>query len=297
MDWLQQQIEQLAITPICGYYKDSPAATEPTAWTALALAGTQKHLPVVRQVSHWLAGLQTEHGSIGVSPKQATPQWPTSLAVLVWMGDDPVRWKSEIQAATEWILSSFARTYDFQDKLVGHDTTIPAWSWVEDTHCWVEPTSFHIVALTALGKSQHQRTLDGIRMLLNRQMPNGGCNYGNTSVLGQPLVAHVMPSSYSLIALSQSAAKDNRVLRSLAYLRQQLELGPTSLSLSTAMIALASHGSTVERPIERLKTALYRSTKSKDSNYKRAMAVLAAQGSESKFLQLMRQASRERGAA
>ena len=287
MDWASKHLEQLARSPICGYYVDSAPSTEATAWNALALAGAGRTGPVTK-AAQWLAELQQDSGSVGISQEQTTPRWPTSLAVLVWLADGSQRWQRQINAATDWTLNSFARTYDFQDKLVGHDTTIPAWSWVDDTHCWVEPTSLHIVALTAAGHADHQRTRDGIRMLLNRQMIGGGCNYGNTSVLGQPLVAHVMPSGYSLVALSIAAKDDERVLRSLEYLKHQVSRRPTSVSLSMASIAISAFGVEVERRDELLETALNRSIKTRDSMYRRALAVLASQSERNKLIGLMR---------
>lgn len=288
MDWVSQQTDRLSHAPICGYYTDLPPATEPTAWAALALAGAGRSEPV-DQAANWLAELQADNGSVGISLAQATPQWPTSLAILVWLADGQRNWRAEIDAAADWILNSFARTYDFQSELVGHDTTIPAWSWVEDTHCWVEPTSLHVVALTALGLSDHRRTRDGIRMLLDRQLIGGGCNYGNTTVLGQRLMPHVMPTGYSLIALSTLQYQDARVAQSLGYLQEQIRKRPTCVSLSMAMMGLSAHGVPVEHRAKRLETALERSLKTRDSVYRRALALLAAQGEGNKVIQLMRE--------
>jgi hypothetical protein len=50
-----------------------------------------------------------------------------------------------------------------------------------------------VIALKATGHLQHDRVREGIRMMLDRQLPHGGWNYGNSVVFGREL--RPMPES------------------------------------------------------------------------------------------------------
>ena len=67
----------------------------------------------------------------------------------------------------------------------GHDPLLKGWPWIDGTHSWIEPTALNVLALKATGHAQHERVLEAIRMILDRQLPHGGWNYGSTYVFGK----------------------------------------------------------------------------------------------------------------
>ena len=99
------------------------------------------------------------------------------------------------------------------------------WPWAEGTHSWVEPTALAVLALKSVGLGDHERTREAVRLLHDRLFSDGGCNYGNTVVLGQTLRPHLQPTALALLALWQEADRGGRVTRSIDYLEAGLSSG------------------------------------------------------------------------
>ena len=78
-------------------------------------------------------------------------------------------------------------------------------------------------------------------MLMNRQLPHGGWNYGNTIVYGHELLPFVDATGIALTALSGHVAKE-KVKNSLAYLHTEAERSRTPLSLAWALFGLGAWG-------------------------------------------------------
>ena len=116
------------------------------------------------------------------------------------------------------------------------------WAWAEGTHSWLEPTAFAVLALQAAGQSNHARTREAVRLILDRQLPGGGCNYGNTVVLGQRLRPHVQPTGIALLALAGENDSDVRITKSIAWLRRSIGPETTAASLAWALLGLRAHG-------------------------------------------------------
>lgn len=215
-------IQLLSELPAIGYVPKGPAAAEPTALAVLALLAGN-HLGPAERHCQWLATCQSNDGSVGVFADQGAPAWCTGLAILAWSEwahvTHDTAFQQRITAACDWLLGSKGTTTPRSDEL-GHDSTLVGWSWAEHTHSWIEPTAFQVLALKRLGLTEHPRVREGIRLLLDRQLPSGGCNYGNTFVLGQQLLPHVQPTAIALLALWNEGS-DTRRTRSLHYLRQQ----------------------------------------------------------------------------
>ena len=75
-----------------------------------------------------------------------------------------------IARAVEWALDDQGETHDAAP-YVGHDTTLVGWSWAANTHSWLEPTAMFVLALKAVGQSQHARTREAVRLLVDRLLP------------------------------------------------------------------------------------------------------------------------------
>ncbi|MBI2823563.1 MAG: hypothetical protein HYX69_02595 [Planctomycetia bacterium] len=237
------------------YHPGSAPASEPTAWAALALAAYGRQAAAQR-ARDGLAAAQTSSGAVGVRRDGASPGWPTPLAILAWNLVSPTRDGLGSDAASseptdrehaaasgravQWLLSIRGNTSG-RPPYTGHDTTLAGWPWVEGTHSWIEPTALSVLALKAVGQGDHPRTQEAERLLLDRLLAGGGCNYGNTVVLGQELLPHVQPTGLALLALVGSKDPSGRVERSLAWLEGSLSSATAPASLAYGLMGLAAY--------------------------------------------------------
>jgi hypothetical protein len=103
----------------------------------------------------------------------------------------------------------------------------------------VEPTSLAIAALRAEGYTDHLRVQEGVRLLLDRQLPTGGWNYGNTLVFGREQRPSPESTGAVLHALS-GLLPLLHVQRSLDYLRRQVGQLRTPIALGWSLLGLSS---------------------------------------------------------
>lgn len=276
MSWLDVSLAELVRQPIISYHRGARAATEPTALAALALSRHQQSA-AAREAGDWLVSCQADDGSLGVRPGEPTPRWPTSLAVLAWLAADADRFARPIVRALSWILEARGEPVRAH-QTIAHDTQLLGWPWVEGTHSWVEPTALHVRALKAAGHRDHPRCREGVRLLLDRQLPTGGCNYGNTKVLGQLLRAHVQPTGLALFALQneQAADTEGRIESSLSYLEGTLSEQTSTASLCWALLGLTAHGRPLPAAAGWLEVAAARTQQRGGSPYRMALLVLAS---------------------
>jgi hypothetical protein len=162
------------------------------------------------------------------------------LAVVAWLAVDEC-FATNVDRSVDWMLSVCSKPLP-RGGAMEHDTTLVAWPWVVGTHAWVEPTALGVLALKAAGHSRHPRTREAVRLLLDRQLPSGGCNYGNTRVLGQQLRPHLLPTGLAMLALNGEDKKDPRLVKSLAFLARRISRDTPVLSLCWALLGLAAHG-------------------------------------------------------
>ena len=89
--------------------------------------------------------------------------------------------------------------------LLGHDTTLIGWPWIQATHSWVEPTALALMALTLSSNADHPRATAARELLLARQLEAGGWNYGNTTAFGRAQRPAPDSTGVALAALSVEA--------------------------------------------------------------------------------------------
>jgi hypothetical protein len=280
--WLERTIDDLAKQPVCGYLRDQAPATEPSVLAALALAGHGMHEAALPVLDYLLAAQQAD-GSVGVREKEPTPGWPTSLAVIAWQHFDRVKYKSHIDKGLVWISGMHGKALE-QTPDMGHNTQLDGWPWAEGTHSWLEPTAFALLAYRAVNQPAHPRAKEAIKLLIDRQMPSGGCNYGNTVVLGQTLRPHVQPTGIALLALPGENDPSGRMEKSLTWLKWALGSRTTAASLAWALQGLAAHGREVASANELLNQACERVEQHDRSLHKLALLALAALGKESALI-------------
>lgn len=276
MDWVQPVLNRLAAMPHWGYHVGGIAAAEPTALAAIALLHHQRTSESTRALQ-WLLEQQAADGSVGVTQAQADPAWTTALALLAWVHAGArlgASYSEPIARATDWLLTTQGDPLTRTAQL-GHDSSLIGWPWVRGTHSWLEPTAWSIIALKAAGYSRQARVREGVRLIADRLLPGGGCNYGNTFVLGQQLRPHLQPSGLALIALAGESTSSEQIRRTIGYLRRELSPHTTTASLSHALLGLASHGQGLKNADAFLLQAQRRTLARDASGYKLALLLLA----------------------
>ena len=138
---------------------------------------------------------------------------------------------------------------------MAHDTTIIGWPWIADTHSWVIPTSMAITALQISGIENHERITQGVLMLLNRQLPHGGWNSGNTLVFGKELLPLPECTGIALQALAGNTERHS-IQKSLDYLLEELPRLHTPISLGWTLLGLSAWGLKPPNTDELVQTSL-----------------------------------------
>lgn len=274
MPWVDDILNRLA-TAAPSYREGGPAAAEPLALAALALSAYGRTADAERRCQE-LTALANADGSVGIAAGQPTPGWPTGLAVLAWSvaGAERPAWREYAERGVSWLLAAGGKT-SARSPGMGHDTTLRGWSWAEGTHSWIEPTVFGLLALERTGHAGHPRARDAVRLLIDRLLPDGGCNFGNTLVLGQALRPHLEPSGLALAALAGQRDASGRIERTIAYLEGALNRQTTAMSLAYGLIGLAAHDRTPRAAHDWLAAAAARSGR-EAAPFKQALLALAA---------------------
>jgi hypothetical protein len=222
--------------------------------------------------------------------------WPTPLAVLAWnligavseknsnaTGTTapiaPSRAEQEAsRRAVAWLLTIAGETSPTA-QYTGHDTSIAGWPWVAGTHSWVEPSALALLALRTAGLVDHPRARDAARLLYDRLLSTGGCNYGNTIVLGQALLPHVEPTGLTLLALAGRPDSHGRIAASIAYLAGTLGPETTPASLAYGLLGLAAQKTALAQADEWLSLCVEGSYR-RGASLELALLALAALGDD-----------------
>ncbi len=235
-----------------GYSFGQPLHLEPTALALLALVERKNDHQQV--IANALAALQLEQDSTGayrLDRGRPEATWPTPLilfarAALGHSQDDLGKSLQRILSLHALTLKEdpeVANLMDINPKRVG-------WPWAINNFSWVEPTAWGVLALRACGQSEHIRTQEGMRLLLDRAFDEGGANYGNKRVLDA--WTEPIPGPSALLLLALQGVKHPRVTESLKYLRKAALERPDLEHLGWAILALDSHN----EPTDDLRKAL-----------------------------------------
>ncbi len=287
MDWLEDVLARLESATAWGYHHDSESATEPTALAASALLAHGRAAAAARP-SDWLLARQSDNGRLGIDATNPDPGWATALAAIAWhaarggASADP-RLAIAVQRALDWIVGVEGVLIEKVDGLF-EDPTMKGWPWVEGTHAWVEPTAMNLLALRLAGRADHPRAIAAVRLLHNRLLSTGGCNYGNTIVLGQLLLPQLQPTGVCLLALGGQRDITGRMTKATNYLIGALSSQTTTSSLCHALLGLAAQGQWPKAGPEWLAAAAARTLSRDPSSYLLALLALAAQGPASPLL-------------
>ena len=260
-----------------GYRSGCVTAAEPTALACLALSAHRVDSSALLQALRRLADLQRPDGGVPVSTGLATPCWTTGLAVLAWRhagdgGDAGIQ--SRMDSAVSWLLEDAGIAVKNDPPLLGHDTHLIGWSWAPETHSWVEPTAYAILALRSIGRGDHARVREGVRLLLDRSVADGGWNYGNPLVMGRRLRPFPAATGIALAALC-GEPRDDRIERAVDYLADMAATLRAPMSLAWAIIGLSAWSARPAGVDRLLAHAAGRTTGQSNSHLHDALLLLA----------------------
>jgi hypothetical protein len=215
---------------------DSEPSVDATVWRALALrlAGPAA-ATAAREAGAAVVSAQSPDGRVSVAAANRGAFGPTAIAVLAWHGRPEFAAARSRAVAFLLALSGdhFPRA---PESVIGMDTDLAGWPWIEHTFSWAEPTALAILALTSAGEAEHARVREGRAMLLDRQLTAGGWNYGNARVFGSELRPAPESTGLVLAALAGGVAA-SQVSASLSYLESVAPTLRTPLSLGWALLA------------------------------------------------------------
>jgi hypothetical protein len=189
--------------------------------------------------SEWLAARQHSDGSVEAAEGMPDIGWATPHAILTWraLGVQPQGQK----LAALWLLKRSGQMAEASAAVVGHNTGLVGWPWIDGTHSWLEPTAWATLALSAAGHRGHPRVEEGLALILDRSIPTGGWNYGNRSVFGRTLRPLPGPTGLALLALANLGGKTPPAVRqAIRYLRDLLPGTHAGISLAWGLMGLAA---------------------------------------------------------
>jgi len=208
-----------------------------SAWATLALCVGEAGGEAVRAARDRLAREQRDDGSVSAHPEHPAAAWPTPVAVLAWHGS-PYHALARERAVAYLLATAGAHWPVEPGAAPGHDTSLRGWPWVQETHSWVEPTALGLLALEAAGHPRHPRVAEARRLLLDRALPGGGWNYGNTRVFGRVLRPLPESTGVALAALGGGPTERASVRPGLAYLETELARIRTPFTLGWGLLGL-----------------------------------------------------------
>jgi hypothetical protein len=238
LSWWINQLKERAVAG--GGFAAKPRGDyrpEATCWAILALLDDPASHELIEGARARLAAGQLADGRVCLAQDHPEVYWPTSLAVFAWHRS-PGYQKNQALAAHFLMTSSGTHWQKEVDAPAAHDPSLKGWSWIAGTHSWVEPTGLAMMALKIAGFGRQARVQEAARLLLDRQLPQGGWNYGNTLVFDQELRPMPLSTGIALGALANSTPRET-IQRSLTYLQSQAPDLKTPRSLGWSLLGLA----------------------------------------------------------
>ena len=213
---------------------------EPTCWALLALAAADGQPVDVGRLRSW-----PRHDGWLVDVDGAPPNQPFNALGALTLLQEPSA-APLAQAIVSNLLAAKGERYA-QNEYSPQDNSLQAWSWIEGTASWVEPTAWSLLLLKKLrGNGTLTREADdrirvGEQLLLDRVCSVGGWNYGNAQVFGHDLWPYVPTTALALLALRDHPDVP-AVKRSLEQLQSDLRTERSALAVALALVCLNVYG-------------------------------------------------------
>ncbi len=205
-----------------GYAPGQPPQLEPSCLGLLALSlEPAKHAEAITRVRRWIEQAAHSDGSYRPLKGRDEAIWPTSLVLFVRAAlGEPV---ADLQKTARYLLGvrGTIQQKTEQGELHDIDVQLCGWPWAEKNFSWVEPTSWACLSLRHVGQGDHPRVREGVQMLLDRAMDEGGVNYGNRRILGK--LTDPIPGPTALLLLALQGESHPRLETAIDYLLKQLD--------------------------------------------------------------------------
>jgi uncharacterized protein (DUF362 family) len=201
-----------------GYVPGQAAHLEPTCLALLALSlDAERFRDAIEKGRQALSRSARADGSYRFERGREEAVWPTALGLFVQCALDYP--EEQRRKSAGWLLSMRGQTpVDKQsDELHDIDLKLVGWPWAQGNFSWAEPTAWACLALRRAGLGEHPRVQEGLKLLLDRAMDDGGINYGNRRILGRMTDPIPGPTAMMLLAL-QGRDDHSRITTALNYL-------------------------------------------------------------------------------
>jgi len=234
------------------YYPGRASRIEPTCWALLALsAGDEKPgLENIDRARAFLRGQQRDDGLL-VEGESPSPNYAWNglalLADTVIDGAPTSPWRDRLVAG---LLAAKGVALD-DNPSIPQNNRLQAWSWIDGTFSWIEPTAVCLLALKkarAPGPLAMARIAEAEAMVVDRVCDGGGWNYGNAQVLTQDLRPYVPTTALALLAM-QDHPQHPVVTQSLDWLVAHATAERASMALSLAAVCLHVFGHSASAPL------------------------------------------------
>lgn len=251
------KIDEILIKKICsrflteGGFANLPGENfriDASAWAILALkaAGLEKD-KIVSCSREAIERNQFEDGRFVYDKEFPDSYWPTGLALLALMNDE--RFSSVVAMGFKYLTKSESVVFrkNKEKKVIkDHDSSIVGWPWTDNTYAWVVPTSYALIAFKKYNWITDKRIKNAIKLILDRQIPSGGWNYGDNFAFDTELYPFIDTTGLALTALKGSC-EQNQIEKSINYLKKYIAVIHTPISLSWGILGLSAWG---QRPLE-----------------------------------------------
>jgi hypothetical protein len=220
-----------------GYAADQPAHPEPTCLALLALSRRpERFAAAIEAGRNALRQCAAADGTYRLGRGRSEAIWPTALVLFTQatLGDTA----PSLQRIAAALLACKGRQIDGKDEDISDiDNRLIGWPWAEGNFSWVEPTAWACLALRRVGLGRHPRVEEGLKLLRDRILEQGGVNYGNRRIFGLALEPIPTPTALMLLAL-QGQNDEPGVTASVEYLRRVAEKDDDLEHLCWARLAL-----------------------------------------------------------
>lgn len=255
------------------------ALLEAARGTGMAALGSAKPT-ASREAARWLARMQRPDGSVPAGAGVVMPGWTTTHAMLLWQRHEG--FEAPLRKARAWLIRAkgWSPSVSLSDRQVtAHDMSLVGWPWTTGTSSWLEPTAMAVLALCDSGLRDHPRVADGVRLIQDRALPDGGWNYGNTAVFGKALRPQPGPTGIALCALAATGQNaDASVAAAVAYLHRALAATRSAISVGWGVLGLTAVGARPPAADSWLEAALASSAGWPDSTLGTSLLLLAGGG-------------------
>src|SRR5207245_2935538 len=189
-----------------GYYPGQASRLEPTCWALLALSA-QPDVPLVRTKHREFFSRSLRRDGLLLEEAVRDEDRPNlafnGLAILLFANQKELTPDGMLDRVTSALLDHRGIKLP-QSNLSPQDNSLQAWSWIDSTFSWVEPTCWCTLALKKarpVSRDSWGRISEAERLLVDRCCTAGGWNYGNANMLGQDLRPYVSTTALGLLAM------------------------------------------------------------------------------------------------